>query len=160
MKHLTLYMLLLISASVTAQIEVEFGWDYKYNTIVKPSLDNIIGILNMSSTQFKNDVISKGYRPSKSEDDCNSFTKGSTAEKTIHEITKCSNYFFNISWFNKMPNKSSIGEFLEEIEPYNVGYDSESNAPVYQVRKGHVMYQIHISKKSTTEAIYCKKFNL
>lgn len=151
-----LFSLCLIS-NVNGQIS--YGKDHKYNTIVKVSIDNLIGIMEMSSSQMKSDITSHGYNQSTVENDCVTYVKGSSLDGTIHGVTKCSKYLISIGWFNLSNGKSNLTTFIDEIESYYAGYDSDMQNSYYQVKRNNFKYNFYIMRNNKTESVFCKKVN-
>jgi hypothetical protein len=125
--------------------------------VVEVSIDNIIRMVEMKSSEFKSIILSNGYDLSKTENDCTEFVKGSSAEGTAHVISKCSLYLVTIGWFSLDKGISNITGFMDEIEKYYSGFDKKMQLPVYQVKKNNSVYNFYITRSEGTESVFCRK---
>lgn len=139
--------------------QISFVKDNHNNDIIEVTIDNIIKIMELPSSEFKSIIISKGYNLSTVEDDCNNFVKGSSLDGTIHGLGKCSLYSFSIGWFSLEDGKSNISLFIDEIEKYYAGYDNNMELSFYQVKRNNLIYKFYISRSKETESVFCTRFN-
>lgn len=139
--------------------QISFSKDYRNNDIIEVSIDNIIKIMSFSSSEFKRIILAKGYDLWEVENNCNTFGKGSTANRTIHDITKCSLYFFSIGWYSLEEGKSNISGFVDEIEQYYAGYDKQMQMSVYQIKRNNSVYNFYFSRNQKAESVFCRKSN-
>ena len=139
--------------------QVTYTRDYKNNVMVEVSINNLIKIMELPSSTFKQEILSKGYNTSTIKDDCVDYVKGSTAERTIHSISKCSKYLVNIAWYSLPNGKSNITKFVDEIEDHYGGYDKDLQTTYYQIKRNNFIYNFYIMRSGQTESVFCKKIN-
>lgn len=156
MKKIVLVSLCLFLGNISFG-QVSFTKDSRNNVIVEVSIDNLIKIMEMPSSEFKRIILSNGYNLSTVENDCTDFVKGSSADGTIHVISKCSLYLVTIGWFSLNEGNSNITQFMDEIEKYHAGYDQKMQLPVYQVKKNNSTYNFYIKRSAGTESVFCRK---
>lgn len=159
-KNLLLILFALFYSNANCQITIKFTTDYNYGISFFASIENIINTMNMPSSEFKTQLINKGYRFSEAKNDCYSYSYSKSIETQLNNIEKCGNHMLVIFWTNVNKYKSNIDAFIEEIEGLYVGIDNRVSVPlpVYNYIKDNYIYQIHISREPGTETIYCQRF--
>jgi len=155
MKNL-LFILLFICSCYSCFGQISFTKDKMGNDIIEISVTNIIKCINLSNSEFNRIVLSKEYKNSKIENDCNDYIKGSSFDGTIHDITKCSFHFFSIGWYSLEEGNSYMKDLLDDLEKYFVGYDSSTKLPEYRIKYDGSIYGFYLSRSTGTELVMCK----
>lgn len=151
-------LLILLNVSTLAYGQVNFTKDFRNNDVVEVSINNLIKILEMPSSEFDHTMKSRGYNLNV-QDDCNSYVKGGSLDGTIHAVSKCSRYLVTIGWFSLDIGRTNIKAFRDEIESYYAGYDREMQKSYYQVRRNNGIYNFYIMADNSSENVFCKKMN-
>ena len=138
--------------------QVNFTKDFRNNDVVGVSINNLIRILEMPSSECDRIMKSRGYSLNV-QNDCNSYVKGGSIEGTIHEVSKCSRYLVTVGWFSLDRGRTNIKAFKDEIEQYYAGYDKEMQMSYYQVKRNNFIYNFYITADNSSENVFCKKMN-
>ncbi len=157
MKKLQIIQILFFS-TIIGYGQVSFTKDFRFNDVVEVSINNLIRILEMPSSEFDKNMKSKDYSLNV-EDDCNNYVKGGSLDGTIHAVSKCSRYLVTIGWFSLDRGRTNIKAFKDEIEQYYAGYDREMQMSYYQVKRNNIIYNFYITADNSSESVFCKKMN-
>jgi hypothetical protein len=149
---------LLILGTTTVHGQVSFTKDFRNNDIIEVSINNLIRIIEMPSSDFDQSMKSKGYNLSV-KNDCNNYVKGSSLDGTIHEVSKCARYLVTVGWFSLDRGRTSIKAFKDDIERYYAGFDREMEMSFYQVKRNNSVYNFYILADNSSENVFCKKMN-
>lgn len=155
---LTKVLSLLIFPSMIGYGQVNFTKDFRNNDVVEVSINNLVRILEMPSSEFDRTMKSKGYALN-IKDDCNNYVKGGSLDGTIHEVSKCARYLVTIGWFSLDGGRTNIKAFKDEIEQYYAGYDNGMQMSYYQVKRNNFIYNFYIMADNSSENVFCKKMN-
>lgn len=157
MKSFLLIVTCLIYSSLSFS-QVAFAYDRLNNEIIDISVDNIIKVMDMPSSEFDRIIKLKGYTLNVN-NDCNNYIKGNSFDGSIHEISKCSLFLVTIGWFSLENGQSNITKFIDEIEKHYAGYDSKMKLSFYQVKRNNHTYNFYFTRTQSSENIFCKKID-
>ena len=124
--------------------------------IVKPSVENIMRLCDMSYQEFVTEIKDLGYEKSIINDEI-VYQKGSPQEGGIQYITKTVEYVTYI-WAHLNNNTTILTSLEEDLEQYYLGPEEGGNLKgrVYGIRKGQKSYEIKIFSSNKNETILAR----